>query len=212
MADCNVILSLVQITIRLTSNILLMSSSPELILTRTPSFILTSARSLMTKVPVMQQRAGDEARKAQSHQIIQARTGRGIGVQTEEEPSQSHPNGEVTDKDLLLGGGDQDREREERRPSRDHLEEGGYQAREREDGRHPRDHLEEEGHQDQDREDGRPSRGRLEEGGHQDREREERREGEVLSLRRDLQHRPCLHHRILEGNVLPTLHLTCEVS
>ena len=172
MADCNAILSLVQITIRLTSNILLMSSSPELILTRTPSFILTSARSLMTKVPVMQQRAGDEARKAQSHQIIQARTGRGIGVQTEEEPSQSHPNGEVTDKDLLLGGGDQDREREERRPSR----------------------------------------GRLEEGGHQDREREERREGEVLSLRKDLQHRPCLHHRFLEGNVLPTLHLTCEVS
>ena len=52
MGDCNAISSLEQITTQQTRNMLLSSSSPELILMRTPSFSLTSATSLMTKVTV----------------------------------------------------------------------------------------------------------------------------------------------------------------
>ena len=137
-----------------------------------------------------EKKKGDERRKAQNHQIIQARPGGEIGAQTVEEPSQSQPNQEVRDRDLLLGGRrNRDQKKKDRRECLGLVDGGRHQDREREDRRESRD---------------------LPEGGlHLNQEKEGRREcpglreGEGLLLMRDLflQPCPCLHQRSPEEDV-----------
>ena len=152
----------------------------------------------------IEKKAERKKRKSQNDHVIQARTVpvEGIGARTVEDASQSHPDEEVTDKDLRLGGGGHlDRKREDRIGSRGHLGGGG--------------------HLDREIEDKKASRGHLEDGCHLDREKEERSEypslleGEGLSQRRNLflQPCPCPHHLLyLEESVRSREILICEVS